>query len=105
VVTTLAGNGGTTFADGIGTNATFNNPRAVSVDSAGNVYVGDITNHRIRRITPSGVVTTLAGNGGTTFADGTGTNATFNEPYGVAVDLGGSVYVTDMNNKRIRKIS
>jgi len=105
VVTTLAGNGGTTFADGIGTNATFNNPRAVPVDSAGNVYVGDITNHRIRRITPSGVVTTLAGNGGTTFADGTGTNATFNEPYGVAVDLGGSVYVADMNNKRIRKIS
>jgi streptogramin lyase len=105
VVTTLAGNGGTTFADGTGTNATFNNPRAVSVDSAGNVYVGDITNHRIRRITPSGVVTTLAGNGGTTFADGTGTNATFNEPYGVAVDLGGSVYVADMNNKRIRKIS
>jgi hypothetical protein len=105
VVTTLAGNGGTTFADGTGTNATFNNPRAVPVDSAGNVYVGDITNHRIRRITPAGVVTTLAGNGGTTFADGTGTNATFNEPYGVAVDLGGSVYVADMNNKRIRKIS
>jgi streptogramin lyase len=104
VVTTIAGNGGTTFTDGTGTNATFNGPYGIAVDSTGTLYVSDLTNHRIRKITTAGVVTTLAGNGTTTFANGTGTNATFNQPWGVAVDPSGTVYVTDFANHRIRKI-
>jgi hypothetical protein len=104
VVTTLAGNGTATFLDGTGTNARFNQPYGVAVDSAGTVYVGDSANNRIRKITPAGVVTTLAGSTSGS-ADGTGTNATFSQPYGVAVDLAGNVYVADRFNHRIRKIT
>jgi hypothetical protein len=65
----------------------------------------DRANHRIRKITSSGVVTTLAGRNEGGFADGTGTNAMFNAPYGIAVDLFGNVYVTDSYNHRIRKVT
>jgi sugar lactone lactonase YvrE len=104
VVTTLAGNGTTTFADGTGTNATFRSPNAIAFDSVGNIFVSEAIGHRIRKITPSGIVTTLAGSGTATFADGTGTNASIWFPFGVAVDSGGIVYVGDQGNKRIRKI-
>jgi DNA-binding beta-propeller fold protein YncE len=77
----------------------------VAVDSAGYVYVGDYGNHRIRKITPSGVASTLAGSGVRGFADGTGTTAKFSKPYGVAVDSAGNVYVVDYGNDRIRKIT
>ena len=105
VVTTLAGSGNATFADGTGTAASFAIPRGVALDSSGNVYVGDQTNNRIRKITSTGVVTTLAGSGNASFADGTGTAASFNSPFGVAVDLAGNVYVADYSNNRIRKIT
>jgi sugar lactone lactonase YvrE len=105
VVTTLAGSGTGTFADGTGTSASFRNPYGVAVDSSGNVYVADQLNQRIRKITSAGVVTTLAGNGTAAFADGTGTSARFNSPQGVAVDSAGNVYVADYNNQRIRKIT
>ena len=106
VVTTFAGSGQSfPFTDGTGTNATFTGPTGVTVDSLGNVYVADQTNHRIRRITPAGVVTTVAGNGSSVFADGVGTNAQFYSPTGVTVDSVGNVYVADFNNHRIRKIT
>jgi mucin-19 len=105
VVTTLAGSGTATFADGTGTNASFNTPQGIAVDSAGNVYVGDTLNNRIRKITPEGLVTTLAGSGTAQFGDGTGTNASFNNPYGVTVDSAGIVYVIDKLNYRVRKIT
>jgi len=105
-VTTLAGNTFVQgFADGSGTNARFNNPYGVAVDGAGNVYVADVDNHRIRKITPAGAVTTLAGDGTSGSLDGTGTAAQFNRPLGVAVDGAGNVYVADTSNHRIRKIT
>jgi sugar lactone lactonase YvrE len=104
IVTTFAGNGLTTFSDGIGTAATFFNPTGLATDKSGNIYVSDVSGQRIRKISPSGVVSTLAGNGGTAFADGNGTVATFNSAYGIAVDTNGIVYVADSSNRRIRKI-
>jgi sugar lactone lactonase YvrE len=104
-VTTLAGNGSASYADGIGTAASFNNPRGVALDSNGIVYVADTYNHRIRLISKSGNVTTLAGNGSASYADGMGTDALFDGPSGVAVGSNGKVYVADTWNHRIRMIS
>jgi len=105
VVITLAGWGTLGFADGTGAAAQFNNPNGVAVDSTGNVYIGDTGNQRIRKVTPGGVVSTLAGSGVMGFADGTGAAAKFNYPKGVAVDSTGNVYVADSGNQRIRKVT
>jgi sugar lactone lactonase YvrE len=107
VVTTLAGLAGASgSADGTGSAARFNYPRGVAVDSASNVYVADSNNQTIRKITSGGVVTTLAGLAGASgSADGTGSAARFNYPFGVAVDSAGNVYVADPNNDTIRKIT
>ena len=129
VVTTLAGdiydltnggnyNGG--YADGTGANARFNLPYGPAVDGSGNIYVADTYNNLIRKITPAGVVTTLAGdvydltNGGYSggynganagCADGAGNAAQFNQPSEVAADGSGNVYVADTGNNLIRKIT
>ncbi|WP_396217240.1 T9SS type A sorting domain-containing protein [Flavobacterium sp.] len=105
VVTTIAGSGTSGYADGIGTAALFSYPRKIAVDAAGNVYVSDTSNNRIRKITAAGLVTTLAGSGVSGYADGIGTSAQFYAPIGIAVDNTGNVYVGDENNSRIRKIS
>ena len=105
VVTTLAGNGNPGYVDGTGTNARFNRPCGIGLDSSFNVYVTDTGNHRIRRITPAGLVTTLAGNGTAGSLNATGTNATFNAPQALGVDATFNVYVADTGNFRIRKIS
>lgn len=104
-VTTLAGGRATGFTNGTGMAASFDYPTSVAVDSVGNVYVGDTGNNAIRKISPSGVVTALAGGSAVGFADGIGTAASFNNPTGVAVDAVGNVYVGDVNNNRVRKIS
>ena len=144
-VTTVAGSGAATFADGVGSAASFYTPVGVVVDTLGNIYVGDhnnlrirkisytgavttlagsggypygvaldtlgniyvatVTDSRIRKISPAGAVTTLAGSGTFTFADGVGTAASFNYPYGVAVDTLGTIYVADQYSNRIRVVS
>jgi sugar lactone lactonase YvrE len=111
IVTTLAGSAGETASidcDGKGSAARFKYPAGVAVDGSGNVYVSDSGNNTIRKITPDGIVTTLAGSaseGTTGSTDGTGNAARFNSPGGVTVDGNGNVYVADSGNHTIRKIT
>lgn len=104
-VTTLAGSSSGGYADGIGTQATFNFPVDVAVDSNGNVYVADQSNNMIRKITSTGLVTTLAGSPTAGSSDGIGSFASFYSPYSVAADTNGNVYVADRGNNMIRKIT
>jgi sugar lactone lactonase YvrE len=106
-VTTLAGSPGTKneHADGLGPAAHFYHPVAVAVDASGTLYVTDADNNTIRKISPAGQVTTLAGVAGHKgHADGAPTAAQFNCPHGVAVAASGTVYVADTFNHTIRKI-
>src|SRR5438874_1325554 len=107
VVTTLAGLAGKhDYADGTGSDAGFGNLFGIAADSVGNVYVADNTYSTIRKITPAGVVTTLAGTPGISgSADGTGSAARFSSPRGIAIDNTKNLYVTDQNNQTIRKIT
>jgi len=107
VVSTLAGLAGIAgSADGAGINAQFRNPWSVVVDDVGNIYVADASNFTIRKISPDGRVTTLAGAPGALgSADGPAKDARFWEPRGVAVDKARNVYVSDSGNNTIRKIS
>ncbi len=107
VVSTLAGLAGIAgSADGIGSDARLHYPYGMAVDSSGNVYVGDEGNNTIRKITPGGAVSTLAGSAGLAgSADGAGSAARFDHPLGVAVDSSGNVYVADLYNSTIRKIT
>jgi streptogramin lyase len=104
--TTLAGGGGFTSPNVPGTAARFWIPAGFAVDNSGSIYVGDVFNHAIRKVTPQGVVTTLAGLPGTFgSADGTGSDARFYFPSQVAVDTTGNVYVTDGGNNTIRRVT
>lgn len=107
VVTTLAGAAQQSGSnDGFGGGARFNGPYAVAVDNDGNVYVTDFFNSTIRKVSAAGAVTTLAGLAGQNgFAEGFGSAARFNQPYGVAVNRAGDVFVTDTYNRAVRKIS
>jgi len=79
--------------------------KGIAVDSAGNVYVADTLNNKIRKISANGIVTTLAGTGNWGSQDGPGSSATFDSPEGIAVDSNGNVYVADTGNGKIRKIT
>ena len=107
VVSTLAGSATLRGdADGIGSAARFNFPGGLAVDAAGNLYVADTFNDTVRKIAPDGTVTTLAGSAGLSGSnDGTGANALFNQPGGVAADAAGNIYVADTANAIIRRIT
>jgi len=104
-VSTLAGTGKKGYKDGNGTDAQFNEPFGVAVETNGNILVSDKLNHCIRKITPQGQVSTMAGSGKKGYQDGEGTDAQFNEPCGVAVDEAGRVVLADRANHRIRLIT
>lgn len=103
VVSTFAGSTQGS-ANGTGAAAQFNLPSSVCADAVGNIYVADNNNHKIRKITSTGVVTTFAGST-QGFTNGSSTTAQFNLPTGVCVDASGNVYVADRNNNKIRKIT
>ena len=107
VVTTVAGIAGHSgSADGVAATASFDYPNSLAVDGAGNVYVADQCNATIRKITPEGAVTTLAGKAGSCgSADGRGGAARFNFPTGIAADSAGNVYVADFCNNAIREVT
>jgi sugar lactone lactonase YvrE len=89
----------------MGSCATFTSPNAMAFDRGGNLYVTDSGNQRIRKITPAGVVSTFAGSGIPGFADGAGVDARFDSPFGIVVDSKDNLYVSDQNNRVIRKIT
>jgi serine/threonine protein kinase, bacterial len=104
-VTTVAGNGLMGSVNGKGTAASFANLMGITVDENGNIYIADSHNNLIRKISPEGLVTTLAGNGSPGSSDGIGNSASFFYPAGIAVDRSGWIYVADTHNSLIRKIS
>ncbi len=105
LVSTLAGATQAGSADGAGGAARFNGPNSLALDAAGNLLVTDAVNNTVRKVTPAGMVTTVAGKPGEVGgADGVGAAARFNYPWGIAVDRAGAVYVADSGNNSVRKI-
>ncbi len=110
IITTVAGDGTAGYSGdgGAATSAELNYPSGVAVDSSGNIYIGDTSNERIRKVTVStGVITTVAGNGtlGYSGDGGAATSAELGYPWGVAVDSSGNIYIGDSNNNRVRKVT
>lgn len=104
-VSTIAGNGYPAYADGNGVKTHFREPISLAADHEGNVYVADSGNHAIRKITPDGAVSTIAGNGRPGYKDGKGKDARFSWPTGIAADRTGNLYVCDSQNNRIRRVT
>jgi len=104
-VTTVAGNGSSGSANGASTTAIFKNPSSTVADAEGNIYVADAGNNLIRKISPDGTVSTFAGSGSASFADGIGKAASFNQPKDLAIDESGNLYVADYSNFKVRKIT
>lgn len=109
IISTIAGIGEPGFSGdgGHAIKAKLYDPFDICIDGSGVLYVADWGNHRIRRITPDGIITTVAGTGQPGFSgdDGPAIMAKLNEPYGIAIDNSGSIYVADSGNHRVRKIS
>ncbi|MGB6946258.1 MAG: hypothetical protein WBE37_27925 [Bryobacteraceae bacterium] len=108
-ISTVAGTGGAgdTGDGGPATSAEVNGPRGVTEDIFGNLYIAEYYGQRVRKVTPGGIITTLAGTGVAGFSGdgGPATSARLNGPYRVTVDLAGNVYIPDSGNSRVRKVS
>lgn len=105
VLSTVAGNGVNALVDGVGVQASFNAPKSLAWGADGNLYVADYGNSAIRRVTPAGAVSTFAG-GTAGSADGVGRAAQFTNPWGIAVDATGNLYVAETSPScRIRKVA
>ena len=109
IITTVAGNGSFGFSGdgGLATNASLAFPSSVAVDAAGNVFIADVSNQRIRRVdAATGIITTVAGNGTFGFSGdgGLAIDASLNDPIGVAVDSAGNLFIADTFNQRIRRV-
>jgi streptogramin lyase len=109
IITTVAGNGTGGFSgDGaLATNAKLNQPQGVAIDGLGNIFITDWSNGRIRKVDPSGIITTYAGTGtwGGTGDNGPASLATITQPFGITVDVTGSIYFSDVANNKLRKVS
>ncbi|WP_428331567.1 alkaline phosphatase PhoX [Mucilaginibacter sp.] len=104
-VSTFAGTGASGKQNGSANTATFNYSVGVAADALGNIFVADQNNNLIRKITPTGMVSTFAGNDATGKNNGAGTSASFNSPYGMAFDSKGNLYIADEGNNIIRKVT
>jgi sugar lactone lactonase YvrE len=105
IVSTFAGQAGTPGKNDGSSAASFDSPSGIAISASGDLYISDTGNHTIRRITPAGVVTTVAGMAGQSgFADGAGTTARFNSPLGLAVAANGTVFIADSGNHIVRAI-
>jgi sugar lactone lactonase YvrE len=109
IISTFAGNGTAGYGGdgGLATNANLNYPSGVAVDNKGNVYIADQSNHCVRKVDTTGIITTIAGTGilGYSGDGGVGTSAQLHTPSGVTVDTIGNVYIADANNNRVRKVN
>src|SRR5216684_4095607 len=108
IITTVAGTGATTFFGdgGLAISAALNHPRGMAVDASGNIFVADLDNSRVRMISPTGTITTVAGIGLAGFSGdgGAATGAMLNQPQAVAIDAAGNLIIGDTQNRRIRKV-
>ncbi|SPF45636.1 exported hypothetical protein [Candidatus Sulfopaludibacter sp. SbA4] len=109
IISTVAGNGtyGATGDGGQAINASFSDVFGIALDGAGNLYVADASNRRVRKVTAAGIVTTIAGTGvqGNTGDGGLATNATLNRPIAVALDAAGNLYICDSSNHNVRRVN
>jgi hypothetical protein len=109
IITTVAGDGANGFAGdgGVATNASLAAPYSVAVDGAGDLFMADFSNQRVREVEVNGYITTVAGNGGETYGGdgGLATNASLNQPEGAAVDAAGDIFIADAGNNRIREVT
>jgi hypothetical protein len=109
VISTVAGNGTAGFSGdgGPATSARLYNPSGVAIDASGNLFIADLNNNRIRKVTPDGIISTVAGNGASGYGGdgGLATSAQLNGPSGIAVNAGGNLFIVDYGNHCVRKVT
>jgi len=109
ILTRVAGTGQNGYSGdgGMASSAQLGWPAGLALDDAGNLYIAENANHRVRKVSPSGIISTVAGNGSAGYSGdgGQAVNAQLNFPIGLAVDMSGNLYIADTGNHRVRKVS